>query len=122
MRHLEAAKAVALASEGTGKRNSFRVGAVLFKGKTIYAAKHNSYKTHPILARYTRFPHLHAESHCILSHGIDRCHALDLLCVRVNIHNAFSMAKPCKTCTRLMADVGIRRVYYTDWDGEVQML
>lgn len=119
MRHLSAAVAVAMSSPGTGKRDNYRVGAVLFNGKTVYAAKHNQLKTHTKLARYSSFPFLHAESSCILSHGISNCHGLDLLCVRITAKGKLTMSKPCEACTTLISESGIRRVYYSNWEGVI---
>lgn len=122
MRHLQAAKQIALLSPGTGKRNSYKVGAVLFKGKTIYEARHNSLKTHPALRKYSAFPFLHAESSCILSHGMDHCDGLNLLCVRVSASQELTMAKPCNACEALSKHVGLKHVYYSNWKGEIECL
>lgn len=121
-RFLEAARAVALTSSGTGQRNSFRVGAVLLDRNKIITAKANSYKTHPILSKYSKWPFQHAESACIISHGLDNCHGLDLLVTRINKKGNFTMAKPCPSCMALIRDVSLRNVYYTNWKGDLEQL
>jgi deoxycytidylate deaminase len=119
-RILEVARATALASKGTGKNRNFKVGAVLFKGKKLVAAKSNSYKTHPLLSPYTNYPCLHAESYALISHGLDNCEGLDLLAVRVRKSDGeLVMAMPCKVCQEVIKEAGIRHVYYTNWKGEV---
>ena len=121
-RHLQAARSVALASPGTGKRNSYKVGAILFKGKNIYAARHNELKTHPKLSKFSEFPFLHAESNCVISHGISHSHGLDLICTRVLADGSLTMSKPCPVCETFLDHAGIRKVFYTNWEGEVIQL
>lgn len=121
-RFLEAARAVALTSLGTGQRNSFRVGAVLIDRNRIVTAKSNSYKTHPLLVKYSEWPFQHAESACVLSHGLDNCDGLDLLVTRVDKKGRLTMSKPCPSCTALMVDTHIRNVYYTNWEGQLECL
>lgn len=119
IRHLDLAQKIALSAPGVGQRKSFKLGAVLFKGKNVYAAKHNSYKTHPALARISEYPHLHAESACCLAHGLDNCGGLDLLVTRVDSLGRRAMARPCPTCDMLLRSVGIKKVYYTGMTGEL---
>lgn len=117
--------AVEAAKEGgVGHRTrSFRVGAVLFdKKKRILDVRPNSMKTHPFLKRITPFPFLHAEAHCILSHGINNCEGLDLLVCRINKDGSLNMACPCEVCRTLIKMAKIRNVYYTDWNGDIQLL
>lgn len=121
-KYLSAAKAVALSSKGTGKRNSFKTGAILYRGKSIYAARHNELKTHPQLARFSKFPFLHAESSCVISHGVSNSAGLDMVCTRVLANGTLTMSKPCKVCEAFLDHAGIRNVYYTDWEGEVRRL
>ena len=113
----DAAKAAALASEGVGKRKNFKHGAVLVHKNTVIASGFNSYKTHPIMAKYTHFPHLHAEQKAIIRAGLDNCEGLDLYVVRVDRRKRFAMSKPCRVCKKLIDEVGIRNVYYTDESG-----
>lgn len=119
---LLAAKAVCLAADGVGKNRNYKVGAILFKKGHIYAAKSNSYKTHPYLLHYSEYPYLHAESACILSHGLDNCWGLDLLVTRMLRSGSFSMAHPCASCQSLIKDVGIKNIYYSDWKGRINAL
>lgn len=118
-RLITACKCVAMASEGTGVRQCFRVGAILFHRKYILQAKHNSYKTHPALTKFFKYPYMHAEAACILAHGLENCEGLDMLVMRVGKKNDVTMAKPCDSCSELIKHVGIRKVHYSDWGGHV---
>ncbi len=113
---------VAKTGPGVGIRNNYKLGAVLFNGKEILKAKSNSYKTHPLCLMFGKYPYLHAETHTCISHGLDRCSGLSLLVVRINSFGNLVMAKPCIHCERLLNYVGIKKVYYSDWMGEIQCL
>lgn len=114
-RYLDSAKAVALSGPGVGGRSgtSFRIGAVLVSGKEIVVSRHNSYKTHPKLLRFTEYPFLHAEAACILSVGIEGCKGMDIYVARVLKNGATATARPCKVCRKLIRLAEIRRVTYT---------
>ncbi len=110
-------------SQGVGRTRNYKLGAVLFdkKGKVISVAS-NSYRTHPVWAKYTEFPFLHAESHAIIRRGLDNCSSLSLLVVRTLANGNLSMATPCQQCQTLIRDAGIKNVYYSNWNGEIECL
>lgn len=88
----------------------------------------NMLKTHPWLTKYTKHPFLHAESHAILKHGINNCEGLDLVVLRFSKDHEIkdkqifklTMSYPCSACWSMIKDVGIRRVFYSDWDGVIR--
>lgn len=112
------AVATALRADGVGHRNNYRVGAVLLKGRKIVNAKTNTGKSHRILAAFTSFPLLHAETNCVVSHGFDNCDGLSIAVARVHKNGDLSMARPCPTCEKVLKEVGIKKVYYTTWNGK----
>jgi tRNA(Arg) A34 adenosine deaminase TadA len=112
-------RAILAATETEGIKR-YKLGAVLFdKRGRIINAKGNSRKTHPLLLRYSNYPYLHAESHCIVSHGLDNCRGLSLMVCRCDSSRRLTMARPCVACLRLIQEVGISKVYYTDWEGKI---
>jgi len=112
---------VALKGVGTGTRRCYRVGAVLFNRRGILRAKSNSYKTHPLVLKYSKYPYLHAEAHCLVSHGLDNCEGLDMCVVRLHKDDrTLSMAKPCDCCSSLLKYAGINKVYYSNWTGIIE--
>lgn len=111
-RHFYAAYAAALSGEGVGNA-SFRHGAVLTNKKIVISAGHNSYKTHPNLAEYTDFPHLHAEQHALFKHGMDNCGGLDLYVIRVRRDGSIGYSRPCDVCQHFITEAGISTVYYS---------
>lgn len=119
-RLLDVAKGVALSGSGVGGRNSrsFRLGAVLFdKQHRIITAGVNSYKTHPKLIPFTKYPFIHAEQACILNHGLDNCEGLSIAVVRVKRDGSIGNAEPCETCKTIMKVVGITKCYHSTEDS-----
>lgn len=121
---------VALAGEGVGRSNNNRLAACLFDRKhRVLECRANTYKTHPLTQLFgdrhqsvVAYPHLHAEMHVCISHGLSHCEGLNLLVLRVLRNGQLSMARPCDICTKLIQHTGIRRVYYSDWDGQLERL
>lgn len=109
----------ALSGPGVGGRNknTFRLGASLVDGNIPVIAGHNSYKTHPALAKLSEYPFQHAESACFIRHGLDNCKGLSLFVVRVDRRGFIANAKPCDTCTSLATEIGIKDMYYTTNKG-----
>ncbi len=117
----EIVTAIAISSSGV-RTAGFRVGAILLEKGRVVAAKTNSYKTHPLLAKYSEWPFQHAESACIIHRGIDNCDESTMIVARVNKKNKLTMAKPCECCYEFIKDAGIRSVFYSNWDGNFECL
>jgi len=117
-RYMQAAQAVALSSEGVGK-SKFRVGAVLVhRRQGIIAARCNSYKTHPALLRFTKWPHLHAEAAVILAAGFEAARDSTIYVARIGRNGDLAMARPCEEiCIPLMRETGVRRAFFTTSNG-----
>lgn len=107
------ARSAALEAEGVGKRRSYRLGAVLFDDRgRVWSVKTNKLKTHPVLAKYTQFPYLHAETACVLGHGLDNCNGMNIMVVRVLRDGTPAISNPCCVCRDVMSLAGIHTVYY----------
>lgn len=117
---LHEAQLQALESKGVGE-NKFRLGACVFNSRT-YVAAANMDKTHPLLKKFYKYPYLHAESHAIIKRGLDNCEGDSIMVVRLRKDNSLTMAKPCDNCIALIKHVGIRHVYYTNWEGVIEHL
>jgi tRNA(Arg) A34 adenosine deaminase TadA len=114
-RYFQHAKTAALCSPGVGGRtkDTFRLGAVLVERKRVVAASFNSYRTHPLLAKYTEFPFKHAETAVIIKQGLLNCVGLDLYVLRIGRGKPVGLAKPCNICMKWIESAGIARVYYS---------
>ena len=114
----DAAKAVAMTGNGVGGgRRAYRLGAVLVNKNSIVSVGNNSYKTHPMLKYRTKWPFLHAEQQAIVRHGLDNCEGKDLYIVRILKSLEYAMSYPCDVCQKLISDIGINNVYYTNING-----
>ena len=113
-----AAKAVAMNSPGVGPKNTLRLGAVIVEKNSILSVGNNSYKTHPLMARRTEWPFLHAEQLAIIRRGLDHCDGHDLYVVRILKNLNYAISFPCEVCRKLIFDVGIRNVFYINEDGQ----
>lgn len=120
-KYVQLAKNAALSSEGVGRNDNYRLGAVLLNSRgRILSCRSNSRKTHPLALKFSRYPFLHAEAHAITSAGLDNCKGGMLLVVRTRADNSLTMARPCSSCQALINYVGIKDVLYSDWSGQIQ--
>lgn len=107
-----------------------RIGAVVVEKNRVLSKGYNSSKTSTVQSRYNRYrnfrdetvaiPKVHAEVSAIapLMHRTD----IDWSKVSIYVYRELkngkrSCARPCEACAQLIRDLGIRYVYYTDWDG-----
>ena len=118
-RYIEFAKRVAEQSS-YGK---FRHGAVLVKGSSVRSISCNKHRHCSFGARFRREGRgeatLHAELGAIL--GIERSttQGSTVYVARINKEGEARISKPCSMCQNAMEFVGIRRVVYTDAEGDV---
>jgi deoxycytidylate deaminase len=123
-RMFKAARVAAMASPGIG-RGSYRIGAVLADGGNVLSAGFNSYKSHPRLlelpslrGRDLRWPHLHAEQHCLFNYGLYNCSGMDLFVCRIWRDNkTIGLSKPCERCQEFISLAGLNCVHYTTYEG-----
>lgn len=110
-------------SDGIGTSYNYKLAASIFdrKGK-IYACRTNTYKTHPIMVKYAGElkPHLHAEINAAIAAGLDDLEGLNILVLRLTNTGSLTMAQPCPSCLKLLRDKGIARIYFSNWDGEIE--
>jgi tRNA(Arg) A34 adenosine deaminase TadA len=104
----------------------YRMGAVLVKGKTVIGAGCNR-NDHPKLRRWRSrhlFPHtgLHAEMAALWGCDWKALPGTRLYVVRVKRDGSLAMAKPCKVCEELIGWAGIRKVYYSNLTGKIEMM
>ena len=88
------------------------------KGKPI-SRGHNSAKTHAgLLRKYGHVTH-HAETSCLM--GVQK--ADTILVVRVRRKDGqLSCSKPCDKCQKFLRDKGIKKVYYSTWEGSIDLI
>ena len=93
-------------------------GAVVSRGGSILSAAHNTYNKHPRWGSGPMYS-IHAEAAAIrtaVRKGID-LRGATIVVVRTG--NTSQMSKPCEACQALIEKYGIRKVRYTDEDGNI---
>lgn len=106
------ARLVSYLSESVVSKNK-RMGAVLFKGKSILSFGCNIInKTHPL--HKDAIMSIHAELNCI----IKRRHYNDIKGCSIIVYRETSdgkpaLAKPCKNCENIIKMFEIKKIYYT---------
>lgn len=99
-----------------------RIGAVIFHKKTVISKGYNkpfrfSSKLHP---KYTHYPNsLHAEVAAILAARQD-LRGLEILVIRLGRGGDLRLSLPCQHCMMYIQDTGIKRVYYSDKNGDIK--
>lgn len=97
----------------------FHVGAILWRGKTPIRIGINRRKTHPdsiqIFDNGMSSFNRHAEFDALRA-----CKPGDhLVVLRWNKNRELTMAKPCKRCQEEIKKNGVKKVTYSNWDGEL---
>lgn len=109
------------------------IGAILVYNKQIVSIGYNTLKTHPIQLHYNQFRStsdrvfdmnkhthsLHAETMCMLASrglGIDYSKA-SIFVYSEHKDGSKRLTKPCKGCTKLLKDFGVKSVYYSTENG-----
>ncbi len=100
----------------------FHVVAVLKRGKSVIRIGTNSEKTTPRFARRRANGsvdyHFHAETNVLrFAKPGDVVYVL-----RFSKSGILTMAKPCEFCQIFLAEAGIKKVYYSDWEGQFKKM
>jgi deoxycytidylate deaminase len=99
------------------------MGAVLFKGGSVVNVGFNDYRYSSKFRKYYqkkgRRPTLHAEQSAILGVPLDTLSRSSLLVVRVRSNGELGLARPCESCIKMLAAVGVKRIFYSTNDGEI---
>ena len=96
-----------------------RVGAVIFKGSALISTGFNKHKTHPECLCFTQ----HAEFNALLRcKQRDDLHNLTMYVARLTRTDYISYSRPCSNCQIVIAEAGLKRVYYSDYNGKPELL
>ena len=105
----------------------FRLGAVLARKNRVLSTGFNDMrKTHPLQQKFSLDKSftlgLHAEVHTCIGVSAADLLGADLYVARILRDGSIALAKPCNVCTKFIQDVGIRRVYFTKENGELEVM
>lgn len=104
-----------------------QIGACAIYKHKVISTGYNSQRTSPLQKRYNKYrftvetPHTcHAEISCLKSlinrKDIDFKN-VDLYIYREYKNNELALARPCASCMKLITELGIRHIYYTNFGG-----
>jgi len=101
----------------------YHLAAILRRNGKVVRIGENTHKTHPRFRRQypdgTWGAHMHAEMNVLrFAQPGDE---IEVLRIKKHEHT-WTMAKPCKICLRYMRQAGIRKVKYTNWNGDWEIL
>tara|TARA_R110000824_G_scaffold12623_10_gene55379 strand:+ start:32438 stop:32803 length:366 start_codon:yes stop_codon:yes gene_type:complete len=117
---MDLAKKIAL----QGTYGGFKHGAILLRGGKIINTSCNKNNHCAFGSRFRQrdegTPTLHAEIGCILNLDRSTTAGATMLVVRVGKTGEYRMSKPCSMCREVLKHVGIKKVYYTDKNGELK--
>ena len=102
-------------NQRTNKKKYFVYAKIVSKSGALLSIGVNSYiKTNPL--------HVHAEVAAIAKLRPDQYKkAYAIYVYRFDNHGRPACAKPCKVCQALIREIGIKRVYYTMPDDQLDM-
>ena len=110
MRFFELAKRMSHKSD-----HSHKIGGVLVKKNKVLSVGFNKCKTHT--KSNTVFRSIHCELDCILGAHEEDIVGATIYLYRQNKSGIVAISKPCIWCQKLLKDVGISKVCYTDHNG-----
>jgi len=93
---------------------------IIYKNKIISFGWNNARKSHPIAKIYGhRYHCIHAELHAInnLYRRDIRLDKIKLANVRIFKDGSFGISKPCDVCCKLLLDLNINDIWYTNEHG-----
>ena len=116
----------ALMNEGFSTR-TFHTTFIIKKNK-IQKIGVNTSKTHPTNLRYKytgsagedirAMVGVHSELSAVLKYGKEDCSDCTFVNVRIDRKGRVTMSKPCRGCQDMLDQVGFKRLYYSNTDGE----
>jgi deoxycytidylate deaminase len=100
-----------------------RHGCVIARRGQIMAVGFNKPKTHPAAVKYYS-GHIHAELAAIIQVNKDDLRGADLYSVRImrSKGEPRGMGKPCRRCMEMIRDAGIKRIYFTNAEGNTEII
>jgi hypothetical protein len=119
--HVDHLKHVCKTGQGVGG-NGYRLAAGIIDGGYMETTAINTTKTHPLMLKFSKYPHLHAEIHACIKHGLHSCKGKDILVIRLKKDNNLALAKPCPCCQKFLKHVGIEYAYYSTDEGGIDWL
>lgn len=111
---VEKLQKIALSSNLNQKHAAAVIGG---RGQHIYSIAFNKFVVQPKTCTTQRT--VHAEIHAICKYSKKNLKGMDILVIRTNKNLKLSNSRPCNDCINKMNFFGIRKVYYSDKNGNI---
>lgn len=96
----------------------YQIGAVVFRRSTVINTGHNQWL---LIGSRTERPFrcsIHAEADALLGCSLEELYGSSILVFR----KGYGLARPCPSCTALIAKCGLSRVYYTNGSNGISCM
>lgn len=111
---------LAIEEAESSKYFPYRIGAVIFKGPRILSSGHNQIRCSSIHRKYKEYESsLHAEQDALIGLDWSRLSGSSICVIRLNLNGSLRMARPCDMCMKALSFVGIKKIYYSNHNGEI---
>jgi deoxycytidylate deaminase len=99
---------------------SYKHAAALIYNNTIYSSGINKFiKTIKTKDNKTHYKTMHAEINVFENFPKKNVKGMDILVIRINKSNILKNSRPCNQCIDELLKIGIRKVYYSDDNGNI---
>jgi deoxycytidylate deaminase len=108
----------------TGHNYPHKIGACIFKGSKIISTGKNYVRScSRIKDIYLKHPYtLHAEQNAVINAPIGKSlKGCSIFVIRLTPAGNLSMAMPCVYCMDTLRYKGIRKVFFTNYDGDIEL-
>lgn len=103
-------------------QHKIQIGAVIFNKKITISCGYNDIRSNSIPKKYKVWQNsVHAEQDAVFNcKNWSKLKNCSILIVKVSkTLNLLSNAKPCDMCLGLLQYVGIKNIYYSDYNGNI---
>ena len=110
--------------EANKSTNRFKIGALIFNKKAVISTGHNYAKKsvkHLLPIFQKRKNAVHAEVDSIIKAKTD-LKGMSMLVIRLNAYGGLALARPCNYCMTYIDHVGIKNIYYSNRNGDIERI
>ena len=100
-------------------KQKWKLVAAIFNKKPVSVAYNDLKKTHPLTAKGYKgyLARTHAEIRCIRNTPPSCLKGATIVVARANDCSHLQMARPCSICMKIIREVGIKKIIYSDNNG-----
>jgi tRNA(Arg) A34 adenosine deaminase TadA len=97
----------------------YKHAAALMSGDTVYSSGANKFIKEIKINDQIYYKTMHAEITVFEKLPKKKVRGMDILVIRINKNLALKNSRPCNQCIDTLSKLGIRKVYYSNEDGNI---